>query len=486
MVKNKNEKIFIIGAVHKIWAPITEELLNLDHEVSIAFWREERKKWGKINLQNRLTIEDLWKFKNLNSKDEVEQYTRPDKDFIQLFNMLDRQESNLRTIYPGERKDIINNELTYWHSFLSTQNISSIIMTNVPHRFWDYAIYIAAKELKIQVHIFALSQFGSNVFYYDDIESKAKTFNENYCLNKELIHSHLQKVRNLNEMAIPDYMLKQKRQNKGTVLYLLILKYFNKLLRFRLNDLYKFKHPNVYRKLSPELYSDPDWLRHFIDEVLKYFFLKNLKKSYEKIASKEFPKRKFYYFPLHYQPEETTLPSGLGYHNQIMVIKQLLEYLPSDTDLVIKEHQSQFYFNNEGDRGRHIQDYKVISKLHPNVKLQSIETDSFELIKAAEGVITITGTVGFEAGLIGKKVLTFGRVWYDQLESVFHIKNCSLKTFFTQDSSKKTVNTDRFVKRLEKQLISCKPYKAHSNLSDISDIQAVENLKRFINNEILN
>ena len=58
--------------------------------------------------------------------------------------------------------------------------------------------------------------------------------------------------------------------------------------------------------------------------------------------------------------------------------------------------------------------YKIIKKL-PNVKILSPNTDLKRLIKNSEGLITITGTAGFEAIFLGIPVYCLGNPFYSKL-----------------------------------------------------------------------
>ena len=61
--------------------------------------------------------------------------------------------------------------------------------------------------------------------------------------------------------------------------------------------------------------------------------------------------------------------------------------------------------------------YKELLKL-PNVKLVAQNIKSFELIKNAKLITTITGTVGWEGALLGKPVITFGETFFNALSFV--------------------------------------------------------------------
>ena len=47
--------------------------------------------------------------------------------------------------------------------------------------------------------------------------------------------------------------------------------------------------------------------------------------------------------------------------------------------------------------------------------------DSFKSLQNARVAATITGTLGWEAHILGKPVLVFGDVWYDGLSNIYRV-----------------------------------------------------------------
>ena len=133
----------------------------------------------------------------------------------------------------------------------------------------------------------------------------------------------------------------------------------------------------------------------------------------------------FFYFPLHYQPEATTLPLAGWYVDQLMIIDMVSKALPDGVFLYVKEHPS--FWNviekYEGvNEARDINYYKYISKLH-NVKLIAHDYSSLELIDKSLCVITATGTAALEAAFKSKPVMVFSDFIYSLIPTVFRIYN---------------------------------------------------------------
>lgn len=132
--------------------------------------------------------------------------------------------------------------------------------------------------------------------------------------------------------------------------------------------------------------------------------------------------KSYYIFFLHYQPEATSLPNGLDFCQQWLAISRLRMAMPDEIALVVKEHPGMFLRGMLRPSVRDRQFYDAIAAL-PNTTLADIDQNSFDLIDHAGCVVTITGTVGFQAISRGRPVIVFGAAPYRHFPSVFHVSN---------------------------------------------------------------
>lgn len=119
----------------------------------------------------------------------------------------------------------------------------------------------------------------------------------------------------------------------------------------------------------------------------------------------------FVFFALHYQPERTTMPEGGPFADQERALRMISDALPEGWSLLVKEHPSQFLWQTEGELGRDNTYHDRLAAL-PGVTLVPLDVTSEALIAHAQSVITITGTVGWEAALNGTPTITLARPWY--------------------------------------------------------------------------
>ena len=115
----------------------------------------------------------------------------------------------------------------------------------------------------------------------------------------------------------------------------------------------------------------------------------------------------FAFFPLHTEPEVSLLVQGRGLLNQIEVIRSLASSLPVGWQLLVKEHPASV-------GKRPVSYYRKLLAI-PNVRLVRTSCKSNELIARASLVVTISGTIGFEAILQGKPVAVLGNTPFEFL-----------------------------------------------------------------------
>ncbi len=196
--------------------------------------------------------------------------------------------------------------------------------------------------------------------------------------------NYLKKFR--NKPSIPEYSefnnKKRSKPSRMLIFYILYLLAYN----------FHFILP---KKIKDKLTKDK--LRH------KWFYFKrslSLRFFSNKFDMKG-PRGKYVYFPLHVDPEASTMVLSPYFTNQLAIIENIAKSLPADYSLVVKEHIPMIGFRPKNF-------YKKI-KSFPKVKLIHPKFDQFTLIKNSSIVSVISGTAGLEALMLGKKVLLFER-----------------------------------------------------------------------------
>jgi hypothetical protein len=119
-------------------------------------------------------------------------------------------------------------------------------------------------------------------------------------------------------------------------------------------------------------------------------------------------------YPIHYQPEASTLVQAPMYLDQLNLVRDIAASLPVDHRLYVKEHVT-----NRGRRD--IAFYQALRAI-PSVRLLGPDEDTWQLIRDASAIAVITGTVGWEGVMFGRPVITFGEVFINHHPSVLRGK----------------------------------------------------------------
>ena len=104
----------------------------------------------------------------------------------------------------------------------------------------------------------------------------------------------------------------------------------------------------------------------------------------------------FIYFPLHFEPEISTLV--ISQQDQASIIDIVARQLPLTWKLVVKEHPAMV-----GQRDHHY--FARIARRYPNVTLLDPGVASLQLTREARCVLTLNGTVTLEALVLGTPVI---------------------------------------------------------------------------------
>lgn len=196
-----------------------------------------------------------------------------------------------------------------------------------------------------------------------------------------------------NPMSMDINYVKQYSGKIGKVMKLLPI-----IFGARVDDSYYIKYPLELKLVM---------LRY---NLLRQAKIKLLKRRFDEIEEND----RYFLFPLHFQPEASTAVNAPYYCNQADVIRCVAFSLPRHIKLYVKDHPNGIGFMR-------MSAYKDILNL-PNVKYIDPQANTKKLIKDSIGIITITSTMGYEALLMKKPVITLGHVFYNAHPYCNHIK----------------------------------------------------------------
>jgi len=185
-----------------------------------------------------------------------------------------------------------------------------------------------------------------------------------------------------------------------------------------------------------------------LNEIKKNTLVRNRKSYIDKKLLKEIPnKQKFVYYPLHIEQERNLLIAAPFYTNQIELIRNIIQSLPIDYKLIVKEHPAQ-----ETREWRDISEYQEMMDI-PNVILMHPDVSSKDILSKSSLVITIGGTTGLESNFYQIPSIILSEMDYSILPSVEFLSNIQDLPKKIRESLNRSVmpdDLDKFVQLYEK------------------------------------
>jgi len=484
-------KAIYSGCIPDPWLDVAKKLY-LENNIEPAYWigwDDYDKKLVLNNFETCVfqTFQMAWKG-IFPSVDKANSLNIPelDGDILKKFSheenlamkMMDRQDPTGYNFSFDERQSFFRHLLRNWIYIIERYDIDLVISPSIPHRVFDFALYIASQIKNVNFITFKQTVWPGYIIPMKKID-EIPLYNQSQTKNNEIVEKYITKIKSNYLNAEPDYMKAQKK-NQATSNLKLVSNWIKK--RKLINSLvWIFKDSNSYWKLKGERIQESR-ITNFQKQLIllkgrKY--KKKLKKNYKLLSSVPDYSRKFIFVALHYQPEETSNPSGDIYVDQSLMVESLLKYSSNDTYLYIKEHTSQFHPLMEGETGRQQNFYKRLLEFE-RVKLISTEVNSFDLIDKSMAVVTLTGTVGVESVIRHKPVIVFGTAWYEHLTGVFKIRSMEdLRNALVEIENGVLIEDDSINKSLTDILnntVKAYHYGNNKSLSGISKEESVSNL----------
>ncbi len=229
---------------------------------------------------------------------------------------------------------------------------------------------------------------GRFAFFEDEYQSKIYKVPRQQPIS---IKNPVIKVEKPEYLGLNDQIMRKTASFKGR---------WEKMVNFITGRHYDFKDPTLVANR----------LRFFAIKTAEEIN-KELYKFVNTISLEDLKGKKYVFVALHKQPESSVDVIGRYYEDQSVNIVNVWRILPDDWLVVVKEHTNAIGC-------RPLSFYRKLLK-YRNICFIDETTDSHAVIKGSELVVTVSGTVAYEAVLMGKKALTFGPTFFN------HYRNCA-------------------------------------------------------------
>lgn len=302
--------------------------------------------------------------------------------------------------------------LEYWYSFLLKNRIDIVFLDDTPHIPLTFILYSMCKVLDIPI-VVSIGLAATSKQRYLRYLTTDIFANNNFNLKGNLVSRFNEKGNEIYENLRVNYTNINERVDRSIV----IDSKLAPLRKIRLVSERGILYLNQRRFLI------------LLKKILYY-----IKINYESnrlllwangLSSIPNQDDVFVFFPLHYQPEATTLPLGRTSADQLMLIELIRNCLPKNIILYVKEHPLYWETINRHESAKESRNREFYSyfKRHDNVKLIDYNFSSLDLIDKSLCVITVNGSVSLEAAFKSKKVIVFGYSIYNRLPNAIYVKN---------------------------------------------------------------
>lgn len=330
---------------------------------------------------------------------------------------------------------IYMHNLFFWYNFLLRKQITHVFISAIPHEGYDCIIYYLCKYLGIPVQLVHSCFIPFRLFPLQDFHQDEPALEEEY---RKLTEQY--KGKSISEIPLegktaevfdrwaslqPDQMkpwymrtdpfIRRMRQRYNETNLI-------RIWRGVLGDDY-VKYGISFSFVKAAFLKIPKLLSMIPVSWKRWRFMRPVKKKsmdyrkyYETLAQTPVEGERYIYFPLQYQPEATSNPMGGDmYSDQIVPLYILSRSLPEDIKIYVKTHPEQLSLMRTREY------YDEIASI-PKVRLMKIETSTYELMKNAVAVSSLTGTALWECQFFGVPVLAFGYSVKNMAPLTYHVR----------------------------------------------------------------
>lgn len=300
-----------------------------------------------------------------------------------------------------------------------------LLMSESPHSYLQYLIYELCEFTSIKTLSFGMITKFSPVLYLrngiygENINFDKKPYDksiDNILINraKDILKKDLQKNDFLGNIILQDQI---DLHNKITSLSGKLKYNLRETIKTILSLVPHSSVKKVFIKNRPAQVAEIEkiiYKRYGLSHHKTHRIQENIwheLQNTQQLCSKSIGNNKYVYISLHYEPERNSCPDGYTFYEQVKLISAIRAIIPSDINLLVKEHPSQTSRARIGYVGRSSFFYQMVSKMS-GVALISSNVDSKLLINGAQFTASLGGTMSLETALIGKKSIIFGHPWF--------------------------------------------------------------------------
>ena len=320
--------------------------------------------------------------------------------------------------------------LAMWGCLLDISKPDAVVFQSVPHTGYDYVLYLLCRRARIRTLIVERTSIPDRQIMLEGIDERPRP-------PPGALEALLRGPTGSSAKANtgPDYYEARNR--------LVLARGKERFTEWNLVKLIartaaSFAYQFVRRpfRLREPLRASIHGLEDKVPSLLQYQWRYSLdtirmgwlRLYYEQRTAEPDPAESYVYFPLHHQPERSSVPMGLRYSDQLLAIRTIADALPPGWLVYVKEHPRQFTDNHMRSLlARNRQFYDRLQRIQ-RVRLISARVPADELVARSKCTATVAGSAGWEAVAKGVPVIAFGAPWYrfcPGVEGVASVADCA-------------------------------------------------------------
>ncbi len=323
----------------------------------------------------------------------------------------------------------------FWYNFLRRKQVTHVFLSAIPHEGYDCIIYYLCGYLGIPVQLVHSCFIPFRRYPLRDFKVDEPALTAEYARLLKLYEDSSAEDIPLEGKTAEVFARWASRQPDQMKPWYMRVNPFIRRLRQRfyetniiriwkgiLGDDYA-EHGVSFAFLRTVLYKTPQLIRMVPVAWKRWRFVTPVKRLsvefreyYQSLAGDPVQGEQYIYFPLQYQPEATSNPMGGGmYADQMIPLNILSKALPGHVKIYVKTHPEQLSLMRTRDF------YTEIAKI-PKVRLMRIETSTYDLMKNAVAVASLTGTALWECQFFGVSALAFGFSVKNPAPLTYHVR----------------------------------------------------------------
>ena len=301
------------------------------------------------------------------------------------------------------------------YEFLKQNKINLIIGEFTwAHEILTYRISINYNDINsIYLNIGDIRILPNNFLFFTDPSQK------NYYKRKEI---SIIKNQNINFLEYNKYIKKNKKL-KNIFNLKIVLKKFLKILLKDYFDKYDPTATSKFKRISRSFF-----------KIYNYIMIKCFLKNYN-----DFHTKKYVLYFLQKKPEASIDVKGQYYDDQIKNIEMIWKILPSNFNLIVKEHPSCIGENS-------LSFYKKISKYN-KIYISISNNNAKEILENSYCTFGVSTTASMESACLGIPSFTFADCFFNELNFCYRI---------TLEDIKNSKNLENLIKNftnLDKKIV---------------------------------